>query len=73
MIRLTENREIGEIIVKAISRFPELRFNQILHGLKIVNPEGDTFYDEPEEVLKRIKETELYTKLNERGSYKGVC
>lgn len=72
MIRLIENKEIGEIIIKAISRFPELRFNQILHNLEIVNPKGDTFYDEPKDVLKRIKETELYKKLIATSSYKGV-
>ena len=72
MMKLIENREIEKIINKAISKFPELRFNQILHGLEIVNPDKDTFYDEPVNVLARIKKTEIYNKLNERDSLKGV-
>lgn len=61
-----------ELVKKVVESNPQLRFNQILHGLNIVKSDGSSFYDEPEEVIKRIEESDLYRRSNERGSFKGV-
>ena len=72
MLKIVENRKINDILNRAISRFPELRFNQILHGLSIVANDESTFYDEPGDILERIKRSELYGKLNDTFSNNGV-
>ena len=72
MIREVENKKIINILETAIQENPCLRFNQILHSLNIISSEGDSFYDEPEKVLKRVEESDLYKKLNEKVSYRGV-
>jgi len=72
MIKVAENNKITEILTLAIRNYPDLRFNQILHGLNIVASEGDSFYDEPNEVLERIQKSALYKKLHEPKTYKGV-
>ena len=69
-MKTDENRKIIEMIETIISDNPQLRFNQILHSLNIVNCERSTFYDEPEDVVKRIKDSGLYK--NDNRSSKGV-
>ena len=71
-MRTNPNVELVEIVETVIKNNPTLRFNQILHGLGIVKSDVSTFYDNPEEVLERAKESELYQKSTERGSFKGV-
>jgi len=72
MIKLDVNKEISSIINMAITAFPTLRFNQILHNLNVISSNGDTFNNEPEDVLERIKKTEMYKDMNKPSSFKGV-
>ena len=67
------NIVIVEKIQIVMKNNPTLRFNQVLYGLSIVKSEGSSFYDKPEDVLKRIENSELYKKSLERGSFNGVC
>ena len=70
MIRILVNKRIESIISDAIYSFPELRFNQILHDLKVIS-DGDSFFVEPEVVLGRIINSELYKKMYETNG--GGC
>ena len=72
MIKIVENKEIMGIVERTIAARPELGFNQILHGLNIVDSEGSSLNDEPEDVLIRIKSSGLYFGLNNRDSRNGV-
>lgn len=47
------NYRIVEIILKEIEKNPDLRFNQILYNLKIVD-NTDTYYKESKEVYKEL-------------------
>ena len=55
--RFLWNVKIMSIISDIMIKHHDLRFNQILYGLRIVNNTDDTFYDEPSVVYKRIQET----------------
>ena len=71
-----EQEEIINIINDTIVKYPELRFCQVLTGLKIIEfankdtPEAsnynlrDVFSDSDESVLKRIKTSRLYLTNN---------
>jgi len=67
-----KNLEIIKIIEKTALKFPNLKLNQILHSLSIVSPEGNTSCDNPEDVLKRVEQTDLFREINKRDSFKGV-
>ena len=67
-----DNYEITGIIHRAIRIYPTLRFNQILFGLNIICSTNDSFYDESEQVLKRIKESEFYIEMNKTIDFNGV-
>ena len=61
---------LNDIVSLAVEKFPELRFHQILHGLDIIivdlNSDFiDDFYTKDEQILKRVKETDLYKKLKD--------
>lgn len=56
--RYEYNYRIIERIIKEIENNHDLRFNQILYYLGIVNNE-DSFYKEPSEVLKTIEEKDV--------------
>jgi hypothetical protein len=71
---MEEQKEIIEIINNTINKYPELRFCQILTGLRVLEfankeaPETsnynlrDVFSDSDNNVLKRIKTSDLYLK-----------
>ena len=70
MTRLEANQKILKIIQKVVNNYPDLRFGQILWKLGILEHKykkptkmdecnyevRDPFYDEPVEILKRIKD-----------------
>ena len=80
------NNEIVDIITHTISRYPDLRFGQILVGLNLTKSEKlpisvekftvplDTvdFNENPEVMLERIKQSSMFKALNEKPSFKGV-
>lgn len=53
--RLETNLKIYELLGDFILDHPDLRFNQILWILNIVNKE-DRFYETPEETLRKVKD-----------------
>lgn len=59
MTRQEANREIIKILSDVVERYPQLRFSQILTILQIIQYTSmrivDPFYDEPQEMLERIK------------------
>lgn len=55
--RFLWNAKIMSVISDIMIKHRDLRFNQILYGLRIVNNTDDTFYDEPSVVYKRIQNT----------------
>lgn len=70
----TTQKDILKIITDVWNEHPHLRFGQLLSGLGVVefanktNPEWchfnlkDIFYNNDEDMLKRIKSSVLYTK-----------
>lgn len=51
------NLEILDYIKDVIERYPNLRFCQILWGLKIIRHNIDNFYEESKDTLNRVEET----------------
>ena len=59
MSRQSANKEIAEIVNKAVNKFPDLRLNQILVGLHIVSNDSN-YYEEPEKTLERVRQSNFY-------------
>lgn len=62
--RQLANKELVDILYDLVIDNPDLRFSQILHAFNFVDNSEDAimqwkneFYVEPEEILKRVKET----------------
>lgn len=54
MTRLEANREILKRLSKVVENCPDLRWHQLCQYAS-VDLEGDQFYEESEETLKRLK------------------
>jgi hypothetical protein len=55
MNRQEANRQILELVSKAVEAFPDWRFHQILQNLGVEKPAIDQWYEESEETLGNIK------------------
>lgn len=53
--RTKENVEILKEIIKHLKSNPTLRFNQALYNLGTVLRDNNTYYEEPEFTLKRMR------------------
>lgn len=54
MSRLEANREIVAAISDLVEKYPDWRFHQILMNCDIESPNGDRWYEESEETLKKL-------------------
>ena len=60
MNRQEANRQIIDLVSRAVESFPDLRFHQILQNLGAEKPAIDQYYEESYETLCNIKkETKL--------------
>ena len=57
MKRHEANREIVEMVARAVEEHPDWRFHQILQNLGIEEPHDDQWYEESEETLTNAKNT----------------
>ena len=55
MNRQEANRQILELVSKAVEAFPDWRFHQILQNFGVEKPDHDQWYEESEETLCNIK------------------
>ena len=55
MTRQEANRQILELVGKAVEEFPDWRFHQILQNMGIEQPAIDQWYEESDETLCNIK------------------
>ena len=56
MTRQEANRQILELVGKAVEEFPDWRFHQILQNIGAEMPGTDQWYDESVETLNNIKQ-----------------
>ena len=59
MKRHEANREILEMVAKAVEEHPDWRFHQILQNIGVEKPGQDQWYEESEETLKNTKVSNL--------------
>lgn len=64
------NKDILKIINSVLREHPTLRFGQVLLSLKVVLEDEIFAATEPTEVLKRIKSTDIYKRLDSQGKIK---
>ena len=57
MTRQAANRAIVELVRKAVERFPDWRFHQILQNIGVEQPAIDQWYEESDETLCNMKKT----------------
>lgn len=65
MNRQDANIKILEILKTYLEKYPDIRFNQLLHNLNIIEPNRDSFYDESDIVFKKVNNSinmEIYEK-----------
>lgn len=55
MTRQEANKEIINNILKAIDKYPDMRFHQLLFALRL-NEGTDLFYEESADTLKKLEE-----------------
>lgn len=55
MNRQEANRQILELVSRAVEAFPDWRFHQILQNLGVEQPAIDQWYEESEDTLCNVK------------------